>query len=104
MLISLKTSVQSRFLIDDGGPKTWDIRAGYSDVSGGTINFNAVSGLPGFTFLGTSGADQFFKDVNTHDFKYMFNVPPVNEQETTNLSIKMDNELEDGTYYRNRFI
>ena len=90
------TSVQSRFLIDDGGPKTWDIRAGYSDVSGGTINFNAVFGLPGFTFLGTPGADQFFKDVNTHDFKYMFNVPPVNEQETTNLSIKMDNELEDG--------
>ena len=32
------TSVQSRFLIDDGGPKTWDIRASYSDVSGGTIN------------------------------------------------------------------
>ena len=26
----------------------------------------------------------------------MFNVPPVNEQETTNLSVKMDSELEDG--------
>ena len=90
------TSIQSRFLVDDGGPTTWDIRAGYSDVSGGTINFNAVFALPAFTSFGTPGDDQFFKDVNTHEFKYMFNVPPVNEQETTNLSVKMDTELEDG--------
>ena len=89
------TTVRSRFLIEDGS-ETWDIRAGFSEASGGTINFNAVFALPVFQFFGTPGAEEFFKDVNGHNFKYMFNVPPVNEQETVDISVKYDNELEDG--------
>ena len=92
------TTVQTRFIVDDG-PRTWDFRAGFSDVSGGTINFNAVFALPAFTSFGTPGDDQFFKDVNSHEFKYMFNVPPINEQETTTLSVKLDNELDNGNLF-----
>ncbi|NDH49230.1 MAG: Plug domain-containing protein [Proteobacteria bacterium] len=54
------TTVRSRFLIEDGS-KTWDIRAGVSEASGGTINFNAVFALPVFQFFGTPGAEEFFK-------------------------------------------
>ena len=71
-------------------------RFGMSEASGGTINFNAVFALPAFQGFGTPGADQFFKDVNDHKFTYMFNVPPVNEQETSDLSIKYTEDLANG--------
>ena len=74
----------------------WDFRFGMSEASGGTINFNAVFALPAFQGFGTPGADQFFKDVNEHKFTYMFNVPPVNEQETSDLSIKYTEDLANG--------
>jgi iron complex outermembrane receptor protein len=89
------TTVRSRILIDNDD-SSWDLRAGISEASGGTINFNAVFALPAFQGFGTPGADQFFKDVNTHDFTYMFNVPPVNEQETADFSLKYSQDLENG--------
>ena len=70
------TTIRTRFLVDNGD-SSWDFRAGISEASGGTINFNAVFALPAFQGFGTPGADQFYKDVNAHKFTYMFNVPPV---------------------------
>ena len=89
------TTIRSRVLIDNGD-SSWDFRAGVSEASGGTINFNAVFALPAFQGFGTPGADQFFKDVNEHQFTYMFNVPPVNEQETADISVKYTEDLGDG--------
>ena len=89
------TTIRSRILVDNGD-SSWDFRAGVSEASGGTINFNAVFALPAFQGFGTPGADQFFKDVNTHQFSYMFNVPPVNEQETADMSLKYTEDLGDG--------
>ena len=89
------TTIRGRILVDNDD-SSWDFRAGVSEASGGTINFNAVFALPAFQGFGTPGADQFFKDVNTHDFKYMFNVPPVNEQETADFSLKYSQDMNDG--------
>jgi iron complex outermembrane receptor protein len=89
------TTVRGRILVDNDS-SSWDLRAGISEANGGTINFNAVFALPAFQGFGTPGADQFFKDVNSHEFAYMFNVPPVNEQETADFSLKYTEDLANG--------
>ena len=89
------TTLRGRVLVEEDD-SSWDLRFGMSEASGGTINFNAVFALPAFQGFGTPGADQFFKDVNEHKFSYMFNVPPVNEQETSDLSIKYTEDLASG--------
>lgn len=83
-------------LMWETGATTWDLRAGYSQTDAGTINFNATFALPAFTSFGTPGDELFFIDVNEHDFQYMFNVPPTNEQETMDLSLKVDHEFGNG--------
>jgi len=83
-------------LIWEAGATTWDLRAGYSQTDSGTINFNATFALPAFTSFGTPGDELFFIDVNEHDFQYMFNVPPSNEQDTVDVSLKMDHEFGNG--------
>ena len=89
------TTIRARFLVDNGD-SSWDLRAGMSEASGGTINFNAVFALPAFQGFPTPGSDQFYKDVNAHQFSYMFNVPPVNEQETADISLKYTEDMGDG--------
>ena len=89
------TTVRGRILVDNDS-SSWDLRAGISEANGGTINFNAVFALPAFQGFGTPGADQFYKDVNSHEFAYMFNVPPVNEQETADFSLKYTEDLANG--------
>ena len=89
------TTVRGRILVDNDS-SSWDFRAGVSEASGGTINFNAVFALPAFTGFPTPGSDQFYKDVNTHEFAYMFNVPPINEQETADFSLKYTEDLVSG--------
>jgi iron complex outermembrane receptor protein len=65
-----------------------DFRGGMKTVEGGAINFNAAFAIPAFVdFL---GSPTFWKDVNTHDFTFAFNVPGENEQDTTELSVKAD--------------
>ena len=90
------TTVRGRILVDNDS-SSWDLRAGISEANGGTINFNAVFALPAFQGFGTPGADQFYKDVNSHEFAYMFNVPPVNEQETADFSLKYTEDLANGS-------
>ena len=91
-------TIRGRVLVDNDD-SSWDFRAGESEASGGTINFNAVFALPAFTGFGTPGADQFFEDVNDHQFTYMFNVPPVNEQETFDMSLKYTEDLANGSEF-----
>lgn len=68
-----------------------DFRAASSKAEGGAINYNAVFAIPAFVpFL---GSEAFYQDVNGHDFTFAFNVPGENEQETNELSIKGDWDL-----------
>ncbi len=83
-------------LVYEAGATTWDLRMGFTQTEAGTISFNATFALPGFTNFGTPGDELFFIDVNEHDFQYMFNVPPNNEQDVWDVSLKMDHELGNG--------
>ncbi|MFC3095345.1 TonB-dependent receptor [Alteromonas sediminis] len=85
-------SMKSRVIWEATDDLKLDFRAAYSDVQGGAINFNAVFALPTFETIFQEPA--FFKDVNDHDFIFAFNVPGENNQETTELSLKADWDLE----------
>ena len=67
---------------------SFDLKAGYSEASGGAINFNAAFAIP--AFVANFGSPSFNSDVNDLDFNYTFNVPGENKQETFDLSLKMD--------------
>jgi len=82
------TTLRGRLIWEPSDDLKVDFRAGYSDVEGGAINFNAVFAIP--VFASGFGSDAFFADVNDHDFTFAFNVPGENEQETTDFAIKAD--------------
>lgn len=67
---------------------TLDLRAGYSEVSAGAINFNAAFAIP--RFVDTFGAANFNQDPNTLDFRFAFNTPGENEQQTLDVALKAD--------------
>ena len=69
------TSVKSRIVWDVSDDLKLDLRAGYSEVEGGAINFNAVFALPTFETLFQQ--PNYFADVNDHDFIFAFNVPAI---------------------------
>ncbi len=65
-----------------------DVRGGFSEVEGGAINFNAGFAIPAFE--AAFGSANFNADVNDVPFRYAFNVPGENEQETQDFAIKAD--------------
>jgi iron complex outermembrane receptor protein len=89
------TTVRGRLIIEPNEQLTWDLRAGYSEVKGGAINFNAVFALPAFA---AGFGPTFFADVNDHDFTFAFNVPGENEQETMELAVKGDYATDNGDW------
>ena len=88
------TTVRGRVIFEPSEQMTWDFRAGYSEVSGGAINFNAVFAIPAFNQIGS----EFHADVNDHDFTFAFNVPGENEQETTEFAVKGDFATDKGDW------
>ncbi len=71
-----------------------DFKAKYSKLDSGAINFNASIALADVApFVGPA----FYEDPNKHNFRYINNVDPQNEQENINLSIKGDWDVGIGT-------
>jgi iron complex outermembrane receptor protein len=91
------TTLRGRLIIEPNERLTWDLRAAYSEVEGGAINFNAVFAIPAFAEDFGFGPT-FFADVNDHDFRFTFNVPGENQQETTELAVKADYETDRGDW------
>lgn len=88
------TSLRGRLVWNVNEKLTLDTQASYSEVESGAINFNAVFALDvAAAFVGNP---DFYKDVNDADFKYVFNVPPENNQESMFVSLKADYELDSG--------
>jgi len=87
------TSLRGRMLIESGD-SNWDIRAGYSSVSGGAINFNATFALPQATVF-PKGLD-YYANVNEHEFQYFPNIKPENDQKTFDISAKYETEFNNG--------
>ncbi len=88
-----------RLLMDVNDDTTLDLKIGYSEVSGGAINFNAAFAIP--AFVNIFGSPTFNQDVNDLDFTYAFNVPGQNEQETTDVSLKLDHSAENFDFTAN---
>jgi len=88
------TTVRGRLIFEPNDRLSWDLRAGYSEVEGGAINFNAVFAIPAFNAIGSN----FFADVNEHDFRFAFNVPGENKQESTELAVKADYATDNGDW------
>ncbi len=88
------TTLRARLMFEPNDRLSWDVRAGYSSVKGGAINFNAVFAIPAFNAIGSN----FFADVNAHNFTFAFNVPGENEQETTEFAVKGDYATEMGDW------
>jgi len=95
--------IAPRMIVDAGENGTFDIKAKYSKITAGAINFNAVFALPAFasglSFLNGNGYNSadFFQNVNSHDFKYINNIVPHNEQKNEQVSVKWDRKIDAGT-------
>lgn len=80
--------VAPRLMFELGETGVLDLKAKYSKLSSGAINFNAAFALPGFAAL--TGNGDFFEPVNRHSFAYINNLKPQNEQENVQFSLKGD--------------
>ena len=88
-----ETGVSGRLLFDLAGGEM-DFRAKYSELDAGAINFNGSIALADVApFVGPA----FYEDPNKHNFRYINNVEPRNEQENVNLSLKGDWDVGIGT-------
>jgi len=84
-----ETGVAGRLLFGLAGGDL-DFKAKYSQVESGAINFNGSIALADAApFVGQA----FYEDPNKHNFRYINNVKPENEQENVNLSLKGDWDL-----------
>ena len=72
-----------------------DFKARWSKVDSGAINFNGSIALS--QAASAFGNPNFYQDPNNHNFKYINNVKPENEQENTNFSLKGDWDVGIGT-------
>ncbi len=82
------TTIRARAIFTPNDNLKIDARLGHSKVEGGAINFNAGFAIPAFAAF--FGAPDFDQNVNDLDFRYVFNVPGENEQETTDFALKAD--------------
>ena len=85
-------SYSTRFVWTPNDRLELDAKLRYGDVDAASIAFNAAFALPGFAaFLNNP---DFFIDVNDHEFIFAPNIDPENQQETTELSLRLDYEMD----------
>jgi len=84
----------ARLLFDALGGEL-DFKAKYSEVDSGAINFNASIALADAAI--GAGFPPLYEDPNEHEFRYINNIKPQNEQENLNLSLKGDWDLDFAT-------
>jgi len=82
------TSLRGRLIWNVNDDLRLDFRGGFSEVSAGAINFNATFAIP--QFVEVFGAPNYNQDPNTADFRFIFNTPGENEQQTLDLALKAD--------------
>jgi iron complex outermembrane receptor protein len=84
-----------RLIFKLGDDATIDVKAKYSKIISGAINFNASFALPGFA--ASTGNPDFFQNVNSHQFDYINNIIPQNVQTNKQFSVKGDWKFDAGT-------
>jgi iron complex outermembrane recepter protein len=85
-------NVNGRVVAEFGNGTSLDVKGRYGKYKGASINFNASFLLPNFAG-GVSSPGSFYEDVNTHDFRYYSNIKPLNNQETAEVSAKLEHDL-----------
>lgn len=87
-----ETGVTGRLIFDISDTIELDLKARYSKVEAGGVTFNASLALTdAAAFL---GVPSFFEDPNKHEFIYINRNNPDNQQESINLSAKLNVELD----------
>ena len=101
-----ETGVSGRLVWDVSDTMTVDTKLRVSEVSAASIAFNAAFELPFFVgaLAGLNGFaspdyDSAGASIDVNDFKWVYgpNVDPENEQETVELSVKIDKQFDSGT-------
>ncbi len=82
-------SVDGRVVAELGDATEVDIKARYSQLRGASINFNSSFHLPNFAAANPA----FFEDVNEHEFRYYGNIRPTNEQDSFDISAKIEHDF-----------
>ncbi|MEP2552003.1 MAG: TonB-dependent receptor plug domain-containing protein, partial [Marinomonas sp.] len=84
-------TVDGRIIAGLGDATELDVKARYSKLNGASINFNSSFHLP--NFAGVNPA--FNEDVNEHPFGYYGNIRPTNEQDSFDISAKIEHDFGD---------
>ena len=98
-----ETAVSGRIVFDPTDTLSIDTKIRYSEVSAASIAFNAAFELPFFVgaLEGVTGfgVDNTAASVDVNDFEWVYspNVDPENEQDTLEVSVKVDKEFDTGT-------
>jgi iron complex outermembrane receptor protein len=83
-------NINARLVFEPSDGSTLDIKARYGEVEAAAISFNPVFLVPGFVGSGLPNAQLFNEDVNKHNFEFVNNVDPFNNQESFDISAKWD--------------
>lgn len=86
-------NINGRFMFNVGESGVLDVKAHYGEVDAASISFNPAFALPAFTQAPLPNAALFWEDVNQHDFNFVPNIDPSNEQEAADLSVKYEAEV-----------
>jgi iron complex outermembrane receptor protein len=89
-------NVNARLVFEPSDSATLDIKAHYGEVDAASISFNPNFLVPGLTFAPLPNAQLFNEDVNLHNFEFVNNVDPFNNQEALDVSVKWDQDLSFG--------
>ena len=98
-----ETAVSGRIVFDPTDTLSIDTKIRYSEVSAASISFSAAFELPFFVgaLEGVTGfgVDNTAASIDVNDFEWVYspNVDPENEQDTLEVSVKVDKQFDSGT-------
>ncbi|TDJ43004.1 MAG: TonB-dependent receptor, partial [Gammaproteobacteria bacterium] len=88
-------NINGRLLFEPSDNLTLDFKARYGEVDAASITFNASFALPVVAEI--FGDPNFYEDSNDHDFEFQANIDPQNDQDSLELSGKLDYDADWGT-------
>lgn len=84
-------AIDGRLMYGQGTSTQLDLKARYAEFSGASLPFNAAFHLP--NFAGVNPA--FYENVNSHPFRFYSNIRATNDQNSFDISLKLDQQLTD---------
>ncbi|MFM9936657.1 MAG: TonB-dependent receptor [Novosphingobium sp.] len=85
-------SIDGRVLYGAGTDTQIDLKARYSQFRGASLPFNAAFHLPNFAAANPA----FYENVNKHEFRFYPNIRATNDQNSFDVSAKLDQQVSDG--------